>query len=132
MSSKCKQYLGKLKNYIYGNKGQCILISVVFILVCLNVYQSNNIRSLKDQLDDAWYKANMQNNRIEELQRDMNKLKSEFADLSNAQSSLYSLNQRTTDYNIDKLKDAHNELVKFIECLGKSFCYPSGSLVTLY
>ena len=127
--------LQKIKEYALNNKVVCALIGCVILLGWMNAYQMNRANSLQSKLNDIEYSVErMQYSKISSLESDVAKLKVDVKEISDVQSSIYGLsrNSRTTSYNIDQLKDAHNDLVNYIKCIGKSYCYPSGGLVTLY
>lgn len=130
-----KKKIQKIKEYLLNNKVICVLIGSVVLLGGMNVYQVNRMSSLQLQLSYMEYELRrIPYSKIDSIETDIARLKIDLKEISDAQSSIYGLsrNSRTTSYNIDQLKDAHNELVDYIQCLGKSFCYPRGSLVTLY
>ena len=129
------KHFKKIKEYALNNKVICALIGSVILLGGMNVYQMDRMSSLQSKLNYMEYEMrSITYSKIDSIETDIARLKIDINEISDAQSSIYGLsrNSRTTSYNIDQLKDAHNELVNYIKCLGKSLCYPSGNLVTLY
>ena len=127
--------LKKIKEYAINNKVVCVLIGCVLILGVMNICLMHRASSLQSKLHDVEYEMrSIRYSKIDSIETDIARLKVDVKEISDVQSSIYGLsrNSRTTSYNIDQLKDAHNDLVNYIKCIGKSYCYPRGGLVTLY
>lgn len=130
-----KNSFQKIKGYVVNNKIVCALIGCVILLGGMNICQMSRTTSLQSKLNSVESELErIRYSKISSLESDVAKLTVEVKNLSDVHSSIYGLsrNNRTTSYNIDQLKDAHNDLVNYIKCLGESFCYPRGKLVTLY